>query len=184
MAFTRTFRMTDAIISTACFIRTYLWPRAARMKHLAYLRCTCSLLAAFLCAPPLAAAQQAARPVYTPPPAAISSGSIAQVVFSLLLVLAAVVLVAWLLKRINLPQHGAGNLLKVVSGVAVGQRERIVLVEINDTWLVVGVAPGQVRALHSMPKAELPERDADNLPSADGKFHGWLKQFMEKRDAA
>ena len=140
-------------------------------------------LIAVLCTP-LFAAAQTARPAYTPPPAAVSSGSILQVIFSLLLVLAAVVLVAWILKRVNLPQHGAGNLLKVISGVAVGQRERIVLVEVNDTWLVVGVAPGQVRTLHSMPKAELPISQAGTPSETAGKFQDWLKQMMEKRNAA
>jgi flagellar protein FliO/FliZ len=132
---------------------------------------------------PLFAEAQTTRPVYTPPPSVVSSGSVLQVIFSLLLVLAAVVLVAWILKRINLPQHGAGSVLKVISGVAVGQRERIVLVEVNDTWLVVGVAPGQVRTLHSMPKSDLPIPQAEIPPSMDGKFQGWLKQMMEKRNA-
>jgi len=140
-------------------------------------------LIAALYAPLLAAAQQTARPVYTPPPAAVSTGSILQVILSLLLVLAAVVLVAWILKRINLPQHGAGSVLKVITGVAVGQRERIVLVEVKDTWLVVGVAPGQVRTLHSMPKADLPIPQGETPPGMDGKFQGWLKQMMEKRNA-
>jgi len=140
------------------------------------------LLVSILSAP-LFATAQTVRPAYTPPPSAVSSGSILQVIFSLLLVLAAVVLVAWILKRINLPQQGAGSLLKVISGVAVGQRERIVLVEINDTWLVVGVAPGQVRTLHSMPKADLPIPQSEIPPGMDGKFQGWLKQMMEKRNA-
>lgn len=131
---------------------------------------------------PLAIATEASRPVFVPPPvAAVSSGSVLQVVLSLLLVLAAVVLVGWILKRISLPQQSAGNALKVISGVAVGQRERIVLVEVNDTWLVVGVAPGQVNALHTMPKGSLP-----SIPRAttddDSKFQGWLKQMMEKRN--
>ncbi|RFC32238.1 MAG: flagellar protein FliO/FliZ [Candidatus Nitrotoga sp. SPKER] len=133
---------------------------------------------------PLLATAQSTRPAYTPPPpATISSGSIMQVIFSLLLVLAAVVLVAWILKRINLPQHTAGNLMKVQAAVAVGQRERIVLVEINDTWLVVGVAPGQVRTLHSMPKTELPTTQVSMAINTNGKFQGWLKQMMEKRNA-
>ncbi len=140
-------------------------------------------LIATLCAP-FCATAQTAHPAYTPPPpAAVSSGSILQVLFSLLLVLAAVVLVAWILKRINLPQQGAGSLLKVVGGVAVGQRERIVLLEVNDTWLVVGVAPGQVSALHSMPKAALPALQTDLPSGPDGKFQGWLKQMIEKRNA-
>jgi len=143
-------------------------------------RLLAALAAAFIS--PLAFAAEAARPAYVPPPAAaVSSGSVLQVILSLILVLAAVFVVGWILKRIDLPQQGAGNALKVISGIAVGQRERIVLVEVNDTWLVVGVAPGQVNALHTMPKGVLPS--ASN-PTAgdDNKFQGWLKQMMEKRD--
>ena len=132
----------------------------------------------------LAFAADSVRPVYTPPPAsAVSSGSIVQVILSLLFVLGAIVLVAWILKRINLPQNVAGSALKVVSGVAVGQRERIVLVEVNDTWLVVGVAPGRVTALHTMPKNVLPAPDVP-VPEIDNKFKNWLKVVMEKRNAA
>jgi flagellar protein FliO/FliZ len=131
---------------------------------------------------PLALATEATRPAYVPPPAAaVSSGSVLQVILSLLLVLAAVFVVGWILKRINLPQQGAGNALKVISGVAVGQRERIVLVEVNDTWLVVGVAPGQVNALHTMPKGVLPSA-SNTTTGDDNKFQGWLKQMMEKRN--
>jgi flagellar protein FliO/FliZ len=141
-------------------------------------------LAAFTAAifSPLAIAAEATRPAFVPPPvAAVSSGSVLQVILSLLLVLAAVVLVGWILKRINLPQQSAGNVLKVISGVAVGQRERVVLVEVNDTWLVIGVAPGQVNALHSMPKGSLPSASR-TATGDDNKFQGWLKQMMEKRN--
>lgn len=130
------------------------------------------------------AMEPAARPAYVPPPpAAVSSGSVIQVIFSLFLVLAAVLLVAWLLRRLNLPQYGTGNVLKVIGGVAVGQRERIVLVEVNDTWLVIGVAPGQVRTLHTLPKGSLPQAHGSSSAMPDSKFQVWLKQIMEKRDA-
>jgi flagellar protein FliO/FliZ len=134
------------------------------------------------CFSPLALAAEVTRPAYVPPPAAaVSSGSVLQVILSLMLVLVAVFVVGWILKRINLPQQGAGNALKVLSGVAVGQRERIVLVEVNDTWLVVGVAPGQVNALHTMPKGSLPTV-SNATTGDDNKFQGWLKQMMEKRN--
>lgn len=100
----------------------------------------------------LAYAVEGTRPAYTPPPPAVSSGSIVQIIFSLLLVLAAIVLVAWLLRRMNVAQQSSGKLLKVLGSVAVGQRERVVLVEVNDTCLVVGVGPGQIRTLHTFQK--------------------------------
>jgi len=143
-------------------------------------------LFATLCAAifsPLALAEEAARPAYVPPPPpGVSTGSVVQVIFSLLLVLAAVLAVAWLLRRLQLPQQAGVNALKVVSGVAVGQRERVVLVEVNDTWLVIGVAPGQVHALHAMPKGTVPAAAAHEAGMPQRSFQSWLKQQMEKRN--
>ena len=137
-----------------------------------------------LCIPLFAVAQTALPAAYTPLPPSESYSSIWQVIFSLLLVLAAVGLVAWIMKRINLSQHGTIKLLKVISSVAVGQRERVVVIEVNDTWLVVGVAPGQVRTLHSLPKSTAPISQTQNPPSNPaGSFQVWLKQMMEKRNA-
>ena len=147
---------------------------------------------AILFLPLQAMAEQAVRPSYVPPPpVGVSTGSMVQMVLSLLLVLGAVVLVAWLLKRVNLPQHAAGNLMQIKASVAVGQRERIVLMEVNDTWLVIGVAPGQVSALHTMPKAEVAEMmhvnaqhsSAQHSFTGQSKFQGWLKEILEKRNA-
>ncbi len=142
-----------------------------------------SIAILMLAIPALAAAVEGTRPAYTPPPPAVSSGSIVQIIFSLLLVLAAIVLVAWLLKRMNIAQQGAGHSLKVLGGVSIGQRERIVLVEVKDTWLVVGVGPGQIRTLHTLPKAEIPATDlqaAENQPP-ENKFASLLSSVIGHR---
>jgi flagellar protein FliO/FliZ len=133
----------------------------------------------------VALAVEGARPAFTPPPAANSTGSMAQIIFSLLLVLAVIILVARLLKRMNLVQAGTGNLLKVVGGVAIGQRERIVLVEAGDTWLVVGVGPGQIRTLHTLPKQETSNAGsvAANTPGAQVKFANLLSSVMQGRSS-
>lgn len=130
----------------------------------------------------LARAAEGTRPAYTPPPATVSSGSIMQIIFSLLLVVAAIVLVAWLLKRMNVAQQGNPNMLKVLSSVAIGQRERIVLIEVADTWLVVGVGPGQIRTLHSLPRTSL-DNTASLVPPPQN-FNVWLKKIIEKRNAS
>lgn len=108
-----------------------------------------------------------------------------QIIFSLLLVLAVIVLVARLLKRMNLVQAGTGNLLRVVGGVAIGQRERIVLVEVEDTWLVVGVGPGQIRTLHTLPRQETPQSGsaAANPMSAQTKFASLLSSVIQVRSS-
>lgn len=84
----------------------------------------------------------------------------------LALVLALIFLLAWAARRLGLQQSGSGRLLKVVSSVMVGQRERVVVVEIGDSWLVLGVAAGQVRALHTLPAENRSEAVA--APARDG----------------
>lgn len=125
-----------------------------------------ALLSSAPCLLPSVAAAEVSRPANVTPPS-VASGSIVQIIFSLLLVLAAIMLVAWLLKRMNVVRQGSGNLIRVLGGASLGQRERILLVEVGDTWLVVGVGPGQIRTLHTLDR---PEGAApDEHPKTPGK---------------
>lgn len=128
-------------------------------------------------------AAEAARPAYTPPVS--GTGSLLQIAFSLLLVLATIIAVAWLLRRMNLAQQGSGSYLKVVGSVAIGQRERVVLVEAGDTWLLVGVGPSQIRTLHTLAKDDRytlqPKTESDNKFS--NLLTSMLKPSPGKRDA-
>lgn len=119
-----------------------------------------------------------------PAPSPVSDGGMLQVMLGLGIVLAVMAGCAWLLRRLGgMPRGGAGA-IKVIGGSAVGQRERVVLIEVNDTWLLVGVAPGHVTALHSMPKGENPSGSAPQAEDAvaNGSFPAWFKRMMEKRD--
>ncbi|MBI4740604.1 MAG: flagellar biosynthetic protein FliO [Betaproteobacteria bacterium] len=86
-------------------------------------------------------------------------------------------LAARLLRGMNGGRSFGGGPLKVVGGLAVGARERVVLVEIGDSWLVIGIAPGQIQTLHTMPKGEAPASVAEAKP-----FGQWLKQFVEHKN--
>lgn len=88
----------------------------------------------------------------------------------------------WLLKRLTAPRGSAAQALRIVAGQAVGTRERVVIVEIGDTALVLGVAPGQITTLHTMPKAALPQLPQGNTAPAQ-QFATRLRQMMEKRNA-
>lgn len=79
-----------------------------------------------------------------------------QMVFGLILVLGLLLGTLWLLKRISQPRGAAAGLMRVVAGVAVGTRERVVILELGSSWLVLGVAPGQVTTLAEIPRQDLP----------------------------
>jgi len=81
------------------------------------------------------------------------AGSMLTVLLSLALILGGFVAVAWFVRR-YLPGMGAQGAVKVVGTTAVGARERVVVVEVDDTWLLLGVGGGNVRLLHTLPKPE------------------------------
>ena len=73
------------------------------------------------------------------------------VLLSLMLVLGGFIAVAWLVRR-YLPGVGKQGVVKVVGATMVGPRERVVVVEVDDTWLLLGVGAGQVRLLDKRAK--------------------------------
>ena len=113
----------------------------------------------------------------------MSAGSMLQFAVGLAMVLGLIVAAGWFAKRFSIGPAASG-LVKVVAGAAVGQRERVVVIEIGEVWMVVGVAPGRVNALHTMPKGTVITQPAiAHALGSPGGFAGWLKQTMEKRRA-
>lgn len=98
---------------------------------------------------PVSAADQAVQPIAVSPLA-----SSLQMLLGLGVVLAAIAATAWLLRRLAPGQVGSAGDLRVVAAVAVGPKERVVLVDVGDTRLVLGVAPGSVTRLHEMPRPD------------------------------
>ncbi|TDJ63915.1 MAG: flagellar biosynthetic protein FliO [Proteobacteria bacterium] len=73
---------------------------------------------------------------------------LARVIGGLLVVVLAIVATAVGLKRLK-SLHGVnGSHIKIIDGVSVSTRERIVLLEVDEQRVLVGVSPGRIQALH------------------------------------
>jgi len=99
------------------------------------------MLTAALAAAPAGAAAPAASP------AASAAGGFVSVAFSLLLILGVIVALAWVATRLRLTPRAASSGLKVIADVAVGPKERVVLLKVGDAQALVGVGPDGVRSL-------------------------------------
>ena len=86
----------------------------------------------------------------------------------------------WVLKKLLAPRGESAGLLRVVAGTAVGTRERVVIVEVGATWLVLGVAPGRVSALAEVPRQSAAAQTARPSPSGEG-FPDWLRKLTPRR---
>jgi len=128
-----------------------------------------------------APARQAAQ-VTMPTATSPGAGGLLQTIFALLVVLGLLAGLAWFMKRYGPKVTGASANLRVVGALNIGGRERIMVVEVGDQWIVVGAAPGRVNALHTMPRQE---GEAAIMPAAGGapagNFSDWLKKTIDNR---
>lgn len=76
-------------------------------------------------------------------------------ILSLLVVLGVFVALAWLARRF-FPAAGGRGALRVVASLSLGTRERVVVVELGEELLVLGLGGGQVNLLARLPASTVP----------------------------
>ncbi len=81
------------------------------------------------------------------PASPLSVSSLAQLTLSLVAILALIFAISWALKRFKLAgPRGRGD-IRVLDELAIGPRERILLIRVGDTQVLVGVAAAGMVAL-------------------------------------
>jgi flagellar protein FliO/FliZ len=99
-----------------------------------------------------------------------------KIAFALLVIVGVIFLCAWLIRRWG-PGGGAfSQRIKLIAAKAVGTKERVVIVEVEGTWLVLGVSAGGISKLHELP--------ADKAAPAPAGPVGPMGDTFAKRFAA
>jgi flagellar protein FliO/FliZ len=110
-------------------------------------------------------------------PSVVTGESVFGVVFSLLLVVAVIFMLAWVMRRMGGATPRSNALMKIVGGLSMGTRERIVLIQVGEEQLLVGIAPGRIQTLHVLEK---PLQAADVSDISAASFADRLKSIINK----
>lgn len=106
-----------------------------------------------------------------------SADALVQLLLGLLAVIALILLLAWIAKRaLGVPQ--SGRYMRVLTGLPLGAREKIVLVQVGKEQLLLGVAPGRVSLLTRL---EEPVGEPDK---PDASFGQRILEAMQKRQGS
>jgi flagellar protein FliO/FliZ len=108
------------------------------------------------------------------------AGQLLQLVLGLLLVIGLIFLLAWLMRRVQRAGPAGNQVIKLVGSRALGTRDRLVLVQVGNEQVLLGVSPGSITALHVMNEpVEVP--DAQN---AQPEFARRLLEALGNKGAA
>jgi len=109
----------------------------------------------------------------------LSVSSLAQVTLSLLAIVALIFAVSWVLKRFKLAgPRGRGDIV-LLDELAVGPRERVVLLRIGESQVLIGVGAGGI--VNLTPLATPIALGASTVPPP---FADRLRDFMKRPGAS
>lgn len=92
-------------------------------------------------------------------------GELVRVLLSLCGIVALIFAAGWLSKRLQARTTPGGRRLRCVETMAVGARDRLLLIDADGKRLLIGVGPGGMRALHVYDGTNTaPETPASPLP--------------------
>ncbi|SHM99580.1 flagellar biosynthetic protein FliO [Phytopseudomonas punonensis] len=78
------------------------------------------------------------------------AGQLAQLVIGLLLVIGLIFLLAWMARRVQRLGPNNGKVIKIVATQALSPRDRLVLVQVGNEQVLLGLTPGRINSLHVM----------------------------------
>jgi flagellar protein FliO/FliZ len=114
-------------------------------------------------------------------PSVISSGNVGSMALSLVVVIAAILVVVFVLKKLMLGKARVGNMLNIVSSVSLGTRERLVVVEADGKFILLGATAHSINKLHVYEHSE-PKLHAQSAEPTESFMSIFMKNLRKQRN--
>lgn len=104
-----------------------------------------------------------------------------QITLSLVAILVVIFLAAWMLKRFSGYPGIASGHLRVLGAISLGQREKVVLLQVGKEQIVVGVTSSEISLLHKLEE----EVEVEEMkPVMSGAFANRLQEALSRNKTA
>lgn len=111
----------------------------------------------------------------------VTAGSILQMVVGLAIVLAVIIGGAWLVRRLGNFPTVVDSPLKVITGLSLSPRDRLVVVQVGEKQLLLGLSPGRIQALHVLEvPLDMSTTPPSGLNALTQRFSSLLQSQMKK----
>lgn len=97
--------------------------------------------------------------------------------FGLIIVIALFFACIWLMRKMGALPENSKQKMRVIAGLSLGGREKVILLEVGEKQLVLGVSPGGINNLLVLEDNDRVVQETKERP-AEGEFSQKLKQIM------
>ena len=114
-------------------------------------------------------------------PETSTAGNVLQMLVGLAIVLGILVGGAMLLRRIGRFPASVDSPLRIVTGMSLGPRDRLVVVQVGEKQLLLGLSPGRIQTLHVLEAPlESGTPTQPGMGALSQKFSAMLQSHMKK----
>lgn len=104
----------------------------------------------------------------------VSVTSMLSLVTSLIFVIGAILLVGWLYSRMRGVNLSASKVINVLAAQPLGPKEKIVVVQIGNKQIAVGMTPSSLQTLHVFDEPVVAQREGSTAPSFSDRLRNAL----------
>lgn len=102
-----------------------------------------------------------------------------QILFALLCVILLMVFLSVLIRKYNILPNGSSNQIKVISGLSLNNKDKLLLVQVGAEHLLIGASPGNISKLHTLKNYSESEAQMDAGISGKGNFQSLFRSLGE-----
>ncbi|MDO9425041.1 MAG: flagellar biosynthetic protein FliO [Methylobacter sp.] len=111
----------------------------------------------------------------------VSSGDMLHWSVGLLIVLGIFFLCVWGMRKLSGLAVNSTEKMRVVGGLSLGMREKVILLQVGKKQLILGVTPGRIDALHVLEGDDCLNSEPSPSMAMDSGFAQKLMQVMKGR---
>jgi flagellar protein FliO/FliZ len=117
----------------------------------------------------------------TSPDSSLGWAVFGQTFLSLVIVVGVILMIGYALRRLSNGNLSSKRQIKVIASTMVGSKEKVVIIEVKDKWLVLGVGNGNVTRLDRMAKPEGELLPQSPEPELTGTFAQRFGQAIKSK---
>jgi len=90
-----------------------------------------------------------------------------------------IIFMAWIFKRSGLSPGSGNQIIKIISAIHLGQKEKIALIEVGNQQLLIGISPGNIQKLLTLDnpvKVDKKSARTDSIPFSVQLFNSLKKE--------
>ncbi|MDF1642814.1 MAG: flagellar biosynthetic protein FliO [Pseudomonadales bacterium] len=106
----------------------------------------------------------------------VSTSQYANLFLGLVAIIGFIFLVAWLLRRVGGVSTSSASAMKIIAGLSLGSRDRVVLLQVGEKQILVGASPGNISLIHAFDEPAI----EDENTSSGSDFYRKLQASLNR----